>query len=245
VFPVSPVRDRRCCPAQATQSDRGIKIDVHRRRRSASSQATGSVVSLIPLTCLREDTGDRADALHGHRHDHIRCRGKDRRAAGNSCGCQRCLKAGDVGAAKRAALDLRVSPLAEHEVTQLIVPARAIAARLEVKVEHGSELAELEKDVVPEQVLDSLEKREAADTEGRLRPRSDHAIGIEAIPAGPHRQTGGASGLRLFQPCYADYFCAAVSRRVRILSWAVLTSADWRATMSLIGVGRSFSIASW
>ncbi|HEX4665109.1 MAG TPA: DUF1003 domain-containing protein [Chthoniobacterales bacterium] len=67
--------------------------------------------------------------------------------------------------AKRADLDLQVSLLAEHEVTQLIALVRAIAARLEVKVEHDPELAELEKDVEPEQVLDLLEKHEAPDVD--------------------------------------------------------------------------------
>jgi uncharacterized membrane protein len=63
--------------------------------------------------------------------------------------------------AKRADLDLQVSLLAEHEVTQLIALVRAIAARLDVKVAQDSELAELEKDVAPEQVLDLMERREA------------------------------------------------------------------------------------
>ena len=43
---------------------------------------------------------------------------------------------------------------------------------------------------------------------------------------------------------FLSYFCAAESRSERILSWAVFTSADCRVTISLIGAGKSFSIAS-
>lgn len=98
---------------------------------------------------------------------------------------------------------------------------------------------------MPEQVLDLLEKLEAADTEGRLRPRSGHAPGIEAIQPGRTGKQAEPARSACFNLVMPDYFCAAVSRRVRILSWAVFTSADWRATMSLIGIGKSFSIASW
>lgn len=63
-------------------------------------------------------------------------------------------------AAKRADLDLQISLLAEHEVTRLITLVRAIADRLEVHVEDGAELSELEKDVAPERVLDLIEKND-------------------------------------------------------------------------------------
>ena len=63
---------------------------------------------------------------------------------------------------RRADLDLQVSLLAEHEVTRLITITRAIANRLDVQLEDEPELDELERDVAPEQVLDSLESRARA-----------------------------------------------------------------------------------
>jgi uncharacterized membrane protein len=62
--------------------------------------------------------------------------------------------------ARRADLDLQVSLLAEHEVTQLITMVKAIAQRLELEVAADPELPELERDVAPEQVLDVIEKQE-------------------------------------------------------------------------------------
>jgi len=64
-------------------------------------------------------------------------------------------------AARRADLDLQVSLLAEHEVTQLITMVKAIAQRLELEVANDPELPELERDVAPEQVLDVIEKQES------------------------------------------------------------------------------------
>ena len=64
-------------------------------------------------------------------------------------------------AARRADLDLQVSLLAEHEVTQLITMVKAIAQRLEWEVANDPELPELERDVAPEQVLDVIEKQES------------------------------------------------------------------------------------
>src|SRR3982751_5646896 len=58
---------------------------------------------------------------------------------------------------KRADLDLQVSLLAEHEVTRLITLVKQIAERLEVGASKNPELAELERDVRPENVLDALE----------------------------------------------------------------------------------------
>jgi uncharacterized membrane protein len=63
-------------------------------------------------------------------------------------------------AARRADLDLQISLLAEHEVTQLISMVKAVAQRLEVELDGEDKLGELQKDVAPEQVLDLLEKRE-------------------------------------------------------------------------------------
>jgi uncharacterized membrane protein len=60
----------------------------------------------------------------------------------------------------RADLDLHISLLAEHEVTRLITLVTAMAERMGVEpaINHP-ELAELEKDVDPERVLDQIEQR--------------------------------------------------------------------------------------
>lgn len=63
-------------------------------------------------------------------------------------------------AAKRAELDLQVSLLAEHEVTELISLVRAVARKLEVKAAEKPQLSELEKDVAPEQVLEVIEQHQ-------------------------------------------------------------------------------------
>jgi uncharacterized membrane protein len=63
-----------------------------------------------------------------------------------------------AAAEKRAELDLHVSLLTEHELTKLATVLAAIAARLEVRTEVDSEVAEIERDVAPEAVLDRLEE---------------------------------------------------------------------------------------
>jgi uncharacterized membrane protein len=63
---------------------------------------------------------------------------------------------------RRADLDLQVSLLAEHEITRLMSMTRRIAERLNVAFEEEPELDDLERDIAPEQVLDSLEKRDQA-----------------------------------------------------------------------------------
>jgi uncharacterized membrane protein len=60
-------------------------------------------------------------------------------------------------AEKRADLALQISLLAEHEITRLITLTTAIAARLGIDACRDPELAELAKDVAPEQVLDTME----------------------------------------------------------------------------------------
>jgi uncharacterized membrane protein len=62
-----------------------------------------------------------------------------------------------VQAEKRADLDLQMNLLAEHEITRLITLTTAIAARLGIDACRDPELAELAKDVAPEQVLDTME----------------------------------------------------------------------------------------
>lgn len=63
---------------------------------------------------------------------------------------------------RRADLDLHISLLAEHEVTRLITLVSAMAQRMGVEppVSHP-ELAELEKDVDPEKVLEKIENTES------------------------------------------------------------------------------------
>ena len=64
-----------------------------------------------------------------------------------------------AAADRRADLDLQINLLSEHEVTRLISLTSAIAAHLGVKDVPVEELAELQRDVAPEAVLDTLEER--------------------------------------------------------------------------------------
>ena len=61
-----------------------------------------------------------------------------------------------AAADKRADLDLHINLLAEHELTKLTEVVTAIAARLDVKFGHV-EMAEVERDVAPEAVLDAID----------------------------------------------------------------------------------------
>lgn len=58
----------------------------------------------------------------------------------------------------RAALDLQVSLLAEHEVTRIIHLTSAIAARLGIEI--GEEVEEFKRDIAPEAVLDAIEEKD-------------------------------------------------------------------------------------
>ena len=62
---------------------------------------------------------------------------------------------------ERAELDLQISLLAEHEVTRLTALVDAIARKLDVTSGVDAELAEIEEDVSPENVLDAIEAAEA------------------------------------------------------------------------------------
>jgi uncharacterized membrane protein len=63
---------------------------------------------------------------------------------------------------RRADLDLHISLLAEHEVTRLISLVTAIAERMGIEpASDHPELAELEKDVDPEKVLEKIEETES------------------------------------------------------------------------------------
>jgi uncharacterized membrane protein len=61
-------------------------------------------------------------------------------------------------AEKRAELDLQISLLAEHEVTRLITLVKAIADKLQVEASRDPELAELQRDVAPEKLIEAMER---------------------------------------------------------------------------------------
>jgi uncharacterized membrane protein len=61
-----------------------------------------------------------------------------------------------AAADQRADLDLQISLLTEHEVTSLVRMVRQIAERVGVRVSH-EEVAELERNVAPEAVLDAID----------------------------------------------------------------------------------------
>ncbi|MBB6610071.1 DUF1003 domain-containing protein [Pontibacter sp. Tf4] len=61
---------------------------------------------------------------------------------------------------KRAELDLQISLLTEHEVTHLVKLVRAIAHKMDIQESANPEIDELEKDVAPEKVMDTMEKHQ-------------------------------------------------------------------------------------
>jgi uncharacterized membrane protein len=83
---------------------------------------------------------------------------------------------------KRADLDLQVSLLAEHEVTQLLVLVREMARRMGVEEAHDPALDELGRDVRPEVVLQHME-----DTAEKLADFSTEAVEarVAAVGAAP------------------------------------------------------------
>jgi uncharacterized membrane protein len=60
---------------------------------------------------------------------------------------------------RRADLDLQISLLTEHEITQLAKVVNGLAARLGAPQADTPEVAEIQHDVQPEAVLDALEKK--------------------------------------------------------------------------------------
>src|SRR5215207_4393843 len=58
---------------------------------------------------------------------------------------------------RRADLDLQVSLLAEHEITQLVSLVTQMAQKMGIDQAHDPELRELAQDVAPEKVLDEME----------------------------------------------------------------------------------------
>jgi uncharacterized membrane protein len=61
---------------------------------------------------------------------------------------------------RRADLDLQINLLTEHEVTRLITLTSAIAEKLGVSAGADPAMQELQRDVAPEAVLDTLEESE-------------------------------------------------------------------------------------
>ena len=59
---------------------------------------------------------------------------------------------------KRADLDLQINLLSEHEVTKVLSLIMAIATKVGVDMSDKADLAELERDVAPEAVLDKIEE---------------------------------------------------------------------------------------
>ncbi len=66
-------------------------------------------------------------------------------------------------AERRAELDVQISLLAEHEITQMMTLLDAVARRLGVQTEQRSEIDEAKQDVDPGIVLDAIADREEAD----------------------------------------------------------------------------------
>jgi uncharacterized membrane protein len=61
---------------------------------------------------------------------------------------------------KRADLNLQITLLAEHEITRLIKVVSEIGERMNVQSAKNPELGELERDVQPEHLLDTIERHE-------------------------------------------------------------------------------------
>jgi uncharacterized membrane protein len=61
-------------------------------------------------------------------------------------------------AEKRADLDLQISLLAEHEVTRLLQLITSMAKQMGVQESEREELKELQRDIAPERVLDTIEQ---------------------------------------------------------------------------------------
>jgi uncharacterized membrane protein len=59
---------------------------------------------------------------------------------------------------KRAELDLQISLLAEHELTQLIILVNSMADKMGVEIPEDVEIDQITKDIRPEKVMDEMEK---------------------------------------------------------------------------------------
>jgi uncharacterized membrane protein len=63
----------------------------------------------------------------------------------------------DAQADKRADLDLQISLLSEHEITHLIALVKSIAQKLQIEEAENPEINELSQEVIPDQLMDTLE----------------------------------------------------------------------------------------
>jgi len=75
-------------------------------------------------------------------------------------------RAGEV-ADKRADLDLQIDLLAEHKITHLVTIVATIADHLGIETGKIPELALLESDVAPKQVLDEIQARQRPEQKGK------------------------------------------------------------------------------
>ena len=64
----------------------------------------------------------------------------------------------NLQADKRAELDLQISLLTEHEVTRLITMVRAMAKKMDIPDAFDAAIDELERNVEPEKVMDTMEQ---------------------------------------------------------------------------------------
>lgn len=65
---------------------------------------------------------------------------------------------------KRADLDLQVSLLSEHEITHLITLVKAMAKKMDIEDANHPELEELAQDIRPENVMQTMDKKEKNQT---------------------------------------------------------------------------------
>ena len=65
---------------------------------------------------------------------------------------------------RRAELDLQISLLSEHEVTQMMTLLDAVARHLGVETQQRSEIEEAKQDVDPGTVLDAISQRQEGDS---------------------------------------------------------------------------------
>lgn len=61
---------------------------------------------------------------------------------------------------ERAELDVQVTLLAEHEITQIMRVLDAVADKLDVPADHRQDIEELIEEVEPEQVLEEISRRD-------------------------------------------------------------------------------------
>ena len=68
-----------------------------------------------------------------------------------------------AAADKRAALDLHINLLTEHELTKLAKLVSAMVDKLGVSPEAAPDIEQITRDVAPEEVLEELERARACD----------------------------------------------------------------------------------